>query len=118
MSRAGDRDRFGEPEWARAVRAIARAREQMAAIPLDDTAAWASAAAEAAGVMAMWSARLETFCPGGPMAAAKPLLHRPWREIWWRKASAEQIAASWQAATAARRAAPPPPAAARFTRPV
>jgi hypothetical protein len=34
----------------------------------------------------------------GEYAAAKPLLHRPWSEVWWHKAGAEQIGASWQAA--------------------
>jgi colicin import membrane protein len=43
----------------------------------------------------------------GEYAAAKPLLHRPWSETWWQRASAEQIGHSWQAAAAWARAGDP-----------
>ncbi|WP_157254848.1 hypothetical protein [Nonomuraea typhae] len=40
-------------------------------------------------------------------AAARPLLAQPWNATWWRKATPEQIGASWQAAAAWAQAGDP-----------
>ncbi|WP_157254847.1 relaxase/mobilization nuclease domain-containing protein [Nonomuraea typhae] len=66
---------FAESEWAQAAQIVAAVRDKLAAVALDDTAAWAGVAFEAAGVLAIWSARLETRNPG-PLAAAADQLAR------------------------------------------
>jgi hypothetical protein len=75
-SAPGRRERTYGPEvWQEAAQAVGRVRAQLAAVPAGDTAMWAGAAREAAGILSAWSARLEASRPG-PLAAAADALAR------------------------------------------
>lgn len=60
--------------WDAAVREISALTEQLRGIGIDDTAAWAQAARQAAGVYAAWSRSMEPV--PGPYAAAAEALGR------------------------------------------
>lgn len=62
-------------EWEQAAIVVDQVRRQLAAVDLEDGAVWAGAAREAAGVLAVWSMRLEIRHPG-PLAAAADVLAR------------------------------------------
>lgn len=66
---------YRSESWAQAAAAVDRVRGELAAAAVDDSAVWAGAAREAAGVLAAWSTRLETRHPG-PLAAAADALAR------------------------------------------
>ncbi|GAA2148745.1 relaxase/mobilization nuclease domain-containing protein [Actinomadura napierensis] len=66
---------YGPQVWQEAAQAVGRVRQQLAAIAPEDTALWAGAAREVAGVLAAWSAQLEADRPG-PLAAAADALAR------------------------------------------
>lgn len=61
--------------WEQAAAVVNRVRRELAAVPPDDGAVWAGAAREAAGVLSVWSMRLEVHRPG-PLAAAADTLAR------------------------------------------
>ncbi|MDA8368952.1 MAG: relaxase/mobilization nuclease domain-containing protein [Nocardiopsaceae bacterium] len=61
--------------WEQAAAVVNRVRRELAAVPPDAGAVWAGAAREAAGVLAVWSMRLEVHRPG-PLAAAADALAR------------------------------------------
>ncbi|MFJ8166512.1 relaxase/mobilization nuclease domain-containing protein [Streptomyces sp. NPDC096136] len=63
-----------ESAWEMAAQQIAEVRSRLADVPVEDTARWAQAAADAAGVMAVLSARLEQR--PGPLAHAADVLAR------------------------------------------
>ncbi|MEU1121856.1 MULTISPECIES: relaxase/mobilization nuclease domain-containing protein [unclassified Streptomyces] len=64
-----------ESAWQVAAEQIQNVREQLAEVPPDDTVRWAQAAQEAAGVLAVLSARMEPHSPG-PLAQAADVLAR------------------------------------------
>lgn len=78
---AGQRRSVGNPmlrdesAWQVAAEQIQQVREQLAAVPAGDTVRWAQAAHEAAGVLAVLSARMEPARPG-PLARAADVLAR------------------------------------------
>jgi hypothetical protein len=60
--------------WGQAAARIAEVRERLTAVPYGDTAAWSTAARQAAGIFAGLSARLEST--PGPLAEAADALAR------------------------------------------
>lgn len=66
---------FEQQTWDQAAERIALLRQRLAAVPPGDSAAWASAARHAAGVLAILSARIEGARPG-PLAHAADTLAR------------------------------------------
>ncbi|MEU1132634.1 relaxase/mobilization nuclease domain-containing protein [Streptomyces sp. NPDC005900] len=64
-----------ESAWHIAAQQIQQVREQLAAVPAGDAVRWAQAAHEAAGVLAVLSARMEPETPG-PLARAADVLAR------------------------------------------
>ncbi|MEU5959205.1 relaxase/mobilization nuclease domain-containing protein [Streptomyces sp. NPDC047525] len=64
-----------ESAWQVAAQQIQQVRERLAAVPAGDTVRWAQAAQDAAGVMAVLSARMEPQRPG-PLARAADVLAR------------------------------------------
>lgn len=64
-----------ENAWEVAAQQIQQVRERLAAVPADDVTRWAQAAHEAAGVLAVLSARMEPHRPG-PLARAADVLAR------------------------------------------
>jgi len=66
---------YGAGVWDAAAERLAAVRERLAAVPPGDVAAWATAARQAAGILASLSARLETEAHG-PLAEAADALAR------------------------------------------
>ncbi|MGW2725086.1 relaxase/mobilization nuclease domain-containing protein [Streptomyces sp. NPDC001492] len=64
-----------EAAWEIAAQQIQQVREQLAAVPAGDVVRWAQTAHEAAGVLAVLSARMEAHRPG-PLARAADVLAR------------------------------------------
>lgn len=69
--RAADRS----DNWDQAAAVVEQVRRELATVPPGETAVWAGAAREAAGILALWSLRIETRGPG-PLAAASEELAR------------------------------------------
>lgn len=80
-SRGGQRGRMtntllrDEAAWEMAAQQIQQVREQLRAVPVDDVVRWSQTAHEAAGVLAVLSARMEGERPG-PLARAADVLAR------------------------------------------
>ncbi|WP_167519000.1 relaxase/mobilization nuclease domain-containing protein [Streptomyces chryseus] len=64
-----------ESAWQMAARQVQDVRERLADVPTDDVVRWSQAAHEAAGVLAVLSARMEPNHPG-PLARAADVLSR------------------------------------------
>ncbi|MGK5555831.1 relaxase/mobilization nuclease domain-containing protein [Actinomadura kijaniata] len=67
--------------WEQAALVVAQIRKDLAAVAHEDVAVWAGVAREAAGVLAAWSARVETRRPG-PLAYAADALARAAQTRW------------------------------------
>jgi hypothetical protein len=65
---------YAPESWATAANRVAAVRKRLATVPYDDSAAWSTAARQAAGILAALSARLETT--PGPLADAADALAR------------------------------------------
>ncbi len=64
--------RFAPSKWQEVTDGVARLREQLREVPVEDTATWARVAHQSAGAFAAWSLRTETR--PGPLAAAADAL--------------------------------------------
>jgi hypothetical protein len=60
--------------WQECTQAVARLREQLCQVPIEDRETWARVARQTAGALAAWSARVETT--PGPLAATSDALAR------------------------------------------